>query len=61
MDKILKPCPFCGGEAGMSHGVEVKNGFSQFCFIACEKCGGRTRRFYRWCDGDDFERSAIEA
>lgn len=37
MIKELKPCPFCGGEAGL------KNAHNGFTVVVCETCGCRTR------------------
>ena len=30
----LKPCPFCGGDAGIKWG-----GFGEYCYVICENCG----------------------
>ena len=58
MNKELKPCPFCGGEATTSHGF---NTAGQYFFISCEECGCRTRDFYKWYDGENYEIKAVEA
>ena len=39
MPEKLKPCPFCGGEVLMSHGIEGSPSG-----IMCKKC----RAFVRW-------------
>ena len=56
----LKPCPFCGGEATTSHGVDDDT-LEQFFFVSCEYCGSRTRKFHRYRYGEEYERKAIEA
>lgn len=56
----LKPCPFCGGEATTSHGEDDYT-LGQFFFVSCEYCGSRTRKFHRYCYGEEYERKAIEA
>jgi len=37
MSDLLKPCPFCGGEAT----IERKGTARQSMIIACTNCGGR--------------------
>ena len=39
----LKPCPFCGGKALLSHDYEG-NGAS---YVRCEKCGLESIRFFK--------------
>ena len=39
----LKPCPFCGGKALLSHdhaGIEAS-------YVRCEKCGLESIRFFK--------------
>ena len=47
----LKPCPFCGGKALLSHD-HVGNGAS---YVRCEKCGLESIRFPKSfeCASDD--------
>ena len=52
----LKPCPFCGGEATTSHGVAGMSG--RYCFVSCEKCQSKTRRFFVW--NNEAEQDAIK-
>lgn len=40
MNKELKPCPFCGGEA-----FEYYSGSQfEFCEVVCKECGCRSKR-----------------
>ena len=41
MMEELKPCPFCGGEAGIVHGDLGRNGSR----VICKSCGGSTDFF----------------
>lgn len=36
MNKNLKPCPFCGGEAGVSER------YDEYCAVRCITCGAKT-------------------
>lgn len=38
----LKPCPFCGGEAGRNFIYNVLQGYAQ---IVCKSCGASTKAF----------------
>ncbi len=39
----LKPCPFCGGEAHVVHGVYRDGGYIEHAaYVQCAKCGART-------------------
>ena len=46
MNKELKPCPFCGGEAALRHEY-VGDGYS---YVACLKCSLVSPRFMRAFD-----------
>lgn len=37
MNSELKPCPFCGGEAGLV----IDEPFKGFTFVECHECGSR--------------------
>lgn len=52
-EKDIKPCPFCGGKAGV-----VSDGY--FCVVMCDKCGAETRTFVANADYAVKEK-AIEA
>lgn len=39
MNDELKKCPFCGGEAELSHTYEA----GKFSFVICVQCGVRIR------------------
>lgn len=43
----LKPCPFCGGEAGMY--PEVDRIMGKFWYIKCKKCYSRGSGIYESC------------
>ena len=53
MNNVLKPCPFCGGEADVIehrfYGLDSSYG------LRCEKCKAETYQFY------ESEEKAIEA
>ena len=53
----LKPCPFCGGDGGMTTNVQ-----SKIVFASCWDCGARGRAV-RWEDRltDEKITEAIEA
>lgn len=54
MNKELKPCPFCGGEAN-TYPVVVGRHLDHTLFsVSCKKCGCGTKRF-------DWIREAIAA
>lgn len=55
----LNPCPFCGGKATTSHGVAVST--NRFFFVSCENCGCRTKNFFEWHYGEQFEKMAVKA
>lgn len=55
----MKPCPFCGGAATTSHGVDRIA--KEYFFVSCQTCFGRTMNFYKWLHGDVYEQQAIEA
>lgn len=61
---VIKPCPFCGGNARLRKGFPSTQGKGQGQrLIQCEKCGCRTRIFHQkpmeaW---QDNERACIEA
>ena len=59
MMEKLKPCPFCGGNASTSHGVECTSG--QYFFVACDRCHCRTKKFFNWVYGESYEQKAIGA
>ena len=43
---ILKPCPFCGGEAYLekSHRAFINSKTTRVAFVRCKKCEARTGR-----------------
>jgi hypothetical protein len=46
----LKPCPFCGGKAG----IYTQNGrFGTFTYIECETCSARSKTISTPYDYDD--------
>lgn len=47
---VLKPCPFCGGEA------KAQNSFIGICTIYCKKCGAIVS-----FNGNEAKPKAIEA
>ena len=57
MPKLLKKCPFCGGEPSMWYRTGRNNsGVQQFGFIQCNLClaRSRTKRLERgWYGKDD--------
>ena len=45
---IIKPCPFCGGNARLKKGFPSTQGkAASQALIQCEKCGCRTKIFAR--------------
>jgi len=48
MNEVLKPCPFCGGDA------EKVNNWNGTCIIVCKGCGVQTYHAL-------VEREAVEA
>lgn len=39
MKKILKPCPFCGGEASLSYAISNEN--KSYDLVQCIGCGAQ--------------------
>ena len=58
--KELKPCPFCGGKAGMSHGI-TELSFERYCFVSCEKCHSKSANYFIRRHGEKYECKATEA
>ena len=55
----LLPCPFCGWDASTSHGVEGR--MRLYFFVACDRCHCRTKKFFKWTYGEEYEQEAIKA
>lgn len=55
MDKSLKPCPFCGGEAQLEHDF----GGQGYLYVHCLKCGLKSVMFKR-CFEESSDLNAIE-
>lgn len=52
MNNVLKPCPFCGGEADViEHIFEIDSTYG----LQCKKCKAKTYQFY------ESEEKAIES
>ena len=49
----LKPCPFCGGEALLSHDYEGMGA----SYVRCKKCGLESIRFIRAFDTASDDRA----
>ena len=65
MNKTLKPCPFCGGEAELvesDYGMYM-TGYAVYCKHCCTKVGvtGRLGEAYEWTPIYDTESEAIAA
>ena len=46
LERELKPCPFCGGEAGLNYVGEMDGNIRYLtAYVVCRGCGTRTRSF----------------
>ena len=60
MNKELKPCPFCGGEAKIYNFIDTRYGNSIKCYVECTNCKGSTRTFEDEKNNFDYMHHAIE-
>lgn len=42
----LKPCPFCGGSAGVREAFSVVPGKKLARYVRCDECGAHSDTFY---------------
>ena len=56
MNKELKPCPFCGGEAVLRTSVFFKHD----AYVRCKKCGAKSMS-YPSASAEDARLRTIEA
>lgn len=64
IDEVLKPCPFCGGEAKLKHGKPwQQNEGKRFAFVQCRVCESKTKTYFQYPyeAWKDVDRYAIEA
>lgn len=54
MKSILKPCPFCGGEAELHCDLDIYA-------VICSKCGAWGATVDDWHEGDNAAKDAIAA
>ena len=54
----LKPCPFCGGKAELTHERDSFLNFAIYSAIMCSKCGVKSPRFQQKCATASDEEAA---
>lgn len=61
MSKLLKPCPFCGGDARSE--VKTRDGYPISAWVQCTSCDARTSSYRSGVrpEGPDGEARACDA
>lgn len=61
MAEMLKPCPFCGGEAKLVTGTRRDGEYVENCaFVRCERCGAKTYELHECMTPYEVQKCATE-
>ena len=61
MNNVLKPCPFCGGEARVRTTTTQDTPSSPMAFVCCKKCQSTATAFVDYKNDGSFLFDAIDA